>query len=120
MAWIFLLISAVLEAVWATALSASDGFSRLGPTVLFVVSFVCSMAGLAQATRTISMGTAYAMWTGIGAALTVVYGMATGGEPVSWLKVLCILGIVGATVGLKLLPQDEAAAPVRNEPVARE
>lgn len=110
MAWIVLLISAVLEAVWATALSASDGFSRPAPTLLFAVSFLCSMVGLAQATRTIPMGTAYAMWTGIGAALTVVYGMVTGAETVSALKILCILGIVGATVGLKLLLSDDAAA----------
>lgn len=102
MAWIVLVISGVLEAVWATALGKSDGFTRLAPTVVFGVAIAASMAGLAYAMRTLPVGTAYAVWVGIGASLTVVYAMATGTEPASLLKILFLLMIIGGVVGLKL------------------
>ncbi|MDQ8701981.1 multidrug efflux SMR transporter [Streptomyces sp. LHD-70] len=103
MAWIVLVVSGVLEAVWATALGKSEGFSRLWPTVVFGVGLVLSMAGLAFALRTLPVGTGYAVWVGIGAVLTVVYGMVFGGEPVSLLKLLLLAGIVGCVIGLKAL-----------------
>ncbi|MFW0789265.1 DMT family transporter [Gordonia sp. CPCC 205333] len=103
MAWIILVISGVLEAVWATALGKSDGFTRLAPSIIFGVALVASMAGLAYAMRTLPTGTAYAVWVGIGAALTVTYAMVTGDESASWLKIVFILGIVGCVVGLKAL-----------------
>jgi quaternary ammonium compound-resistance protein SugE len=103
MSWIVLVISGVLEAVWATALGKSEGFSKLGPTVVFGVALVLSMGGLAYAMRELPVGTSYAVWVGIGAALTVAFAMATGEEPASLAKVLLILGIVGCVVGLKLL-----------------
>ncbi|MGW0019660.1 DMT family transporter [Rhodococcus sp. NPDC003382] len=103
MAWIVLVFSGVLEAVWATALSRSAGFTRLGPSVLFVVALVASMAGLAYAMRSLPVGTSYAVWVGIGAALTVGFAMVTGGEAVSVAKILLILGIVGCVIGLKAL-----------------
>ncbi|WP_104181322.1 multidrug efflux SMR transporter [Arthrobacter sp. B0490] len=103
MAWIVLVISGVLEAVWATALGRSEGFSKLGPTVVFGIAIVVSMAGLAYAMRTLPVGTAYAVWVGIGAALTVVYAMATGTEPASLLKIVFLLMIVGGVIGLKLI-----------------
>ncbi|MDV2476894.1 multidrug efflux SMR transporter [Rhodococcus zopfii] len=103
MAWIVLVVSGVLEAVWATALSRSAGFTRLGPSVLFAVALLISMAGLAYAMRTLPVGTSYAIWVGIGAALTVGFAMATGSESVSVAKVLLILGIVGCVIGLKAL-----------------
>lgn len=103
MAWVVLVISGVLEAVWATALGKSEGFSKAGPTVVFVFGIILSMAGLAWAMRTLPTGTAYAVWVGIGAALTVAYAMAFDGEPASVLKVLLVLGIVGCVIGLKLL-----------------
>ena len=102
MPWIILIISGVLEAVWATALSRTEGFTRLWPTVVFGVALVASMGGLAYALRSIPIGTGYAIWVGIGAALTVIYAMATGAESFSFLKVFLILGIVGCVVGLKL------------------
>lgn len=102
MAWIVLIISGVLEAVWATALGRSDGFTRLAPTVVFGVAIAASMAGLAYAMRTLPVGTAYAVWVGIGASLTVVYAMATGTEPASLLKIVFLLMIVGGVIGLKL------------------
>jgi quaternary ammonium compound-resistance protein SugE len=103
MSWLVLVLSGVLEAVWATALGRSQGFSRLAPTLVFVVALVLSMAGLAVALRSLPVGTAYAVWVGIGAVLTVTYAMVTGAETVSVVKVLLLCGIVGCVVGLKVL-----------------
>ena len=110
LAWLILLASAVLEAVWATALGESDGFSRPLPTLVFAVTATLSMAGLGLAVKTIPLGTAYAVWVGIGAALTVGWAMATGVEPASPLKLLFIAGIVGCAAGLKLLPAGKSEA----------
>ena len=109
-AWLILLSSAVLEAVWATALGQSDGFTRPLPTLVFAVSATLSMVGLGVAVKSIPLGTAYAVWVGIGAALTVGWAMATGVEPASPLKLLFIAGIVGCAAGLKLLPGGQPAA----------
>lgn len=98
-----LVISGVLEAVWATALGKSEGFSKLSPSAVFVVALVASMAGLAYAMRDLPVGTAYAVWVGIGAVLTVVYAMATGDEPASLLKAAFLVMIIGGVVGLKLV-----------------
>ena len=103
MAWIILVISGVLEAVWATALGRSEGFTRPGPTVVFGVALVLSMGGLAYAMRTLPTGTAYAVWVGIGASLTVVYAMVTGTEPVTLARVVFLLLIISGIVGLKLV-----------------
>lgn len=103
MAWVVLVISGMLEAVWAVALGKSEGFSRLAPTIVFGLGLVLSMAGLAYAMRELPTGTSYAVWVGIGATLTVAYGMITGDETVSVLKVLLLLGIVACVIGLKLL-----------------
>jgi quaternary ammonium compound-resistance protein SugE len=101
--WFVLVLSGVLEAVWATALGRSEGLSRLVPSVVFVVALVLSMAGLAFAMRDLPVGTSYAVWVGIGAVLTVAYAMATGTESVSVVKVLLLAGIVGCVIGLKVL-----------------
>jgi len=103
MSWIVLIVSGVLEAVWATALGKSEGFTKLWPSVVFVVGLGCSMLGLAWAMREIPTGTAYAVWVGIGASLTVTWAMITGDTDVSWLRILLILGLVGCIVGLKLI-----------------
>ena len=102
MYWLVLIISGVLEAVWATALARTEGFTRLPPTAVFLVGLAASMAGLAYAMRGLPLGTAYAVWVGIGAALTAGYAMWSGQEPVSVLRVLLLLGIVGCVVGLKV------------------
>ena len=102
MSWIVLIVSGVLEAVWATALGKSEGFTKLVPSLVFAGALVLSMGGLALAMRDIPVGTAYAVWVGIGAALTVTYAMIFGGEPASLIKVLLIVGLVGCVVGLKL------------------
>ena len=103
MSWIVLIVSGCLEAVWATALGKSEGLTKLWPTVVFGVALVASMGGLAWAMRDISTGTAYAVWVGIGASLTVAYAMVTGDEAFSIVKMLLILGLVGCVVGLKLV-----------------
>ena len=103
MSWVILILSGVLEAVWATALGKSEGFTKLWPTVVFGVTLLMSMGGLARAMRDISTGTAYAVWVGIGASLTVIYAMVTGDEDFSLVKMLLILGLVGCVVGLKLV-----------------
>jgi quaternary ammonium compound-resistance protein SugE len=102
MSWVVLVLSGVLEAVWATALGRTEGFTRLAPSAVFAVALVASMGGLAYAMRDLPVGTAYAVWVGIGAALTAGYAMATGTEPVSVLRVLLLAGIVGCVIGLKL------------------
>ena len=102
MAWIVLVVSGVLEAVWAVALGRSEGFTRLTPSLVFGVGLLLSMGGLAYAMRTLPVGTSYAVWVGIGATLTVAFGMVTGDESVSVVKVPLMVGLVGCVVGLKL------------------
>lgn len=103
MSWLVLVLSGVLEAVWATALSRSDGLTRTAPSLVFVGALALSMAGLGWAMRDLPVGTSYAVWVGVGAVLTVGWAMATGQEPVSVLKLLFLAGIVGGVVGLKLV-----------------
>lgn len=110
MAWIILVLSGTMEAVWATALSKSDGFTHPVPTIVFLLAMIASMAGLAYATKTLPIGTAYAVWVGIGAACTVVYAMATGAESVSIAKIVLIATLIGCVVGLKLVSDGEHAA----------
>jgi len=102
MAWIVLVVSGVFESVWAIALGRSEGFTRWGPSAVFAAALIVSMAGLAYAMRSLPIGTAYAVWVGIGASLTVVFGMVTGAEDVSWLKIALICGLIGCVIGLKL------------------
>ncbi|MDQ3514119.1 MAG: SMR family transporter [Chloroflexota bacterium] len=103
MTWIVLVLSGIMEAVWATALGKSDGFSKIGPTLVFIGGLTLSMAGLAWAMRTLPIGTSYAVWVGIGAVLTVAYAMVFDGESASPLEILMLLGIVGCVIGLKVL-----------------
>ena len=103
MSWVVLVLSGMMEAVWATALDRSQGFSRFWPSTIFVVALLASMAGLAYAMRELPLGTSYAVWVGIGATLTVIYAMITGAESVSLLKILFLAMIVGGVIGLKSL-----------------
>lgn len=103
MAWIVLVVSGVLETVWAVALSRSEGFSRPVPSAVFGVALVLSMVGLAYALRTIPVGTGYAVWVGIGAVGTAAYGMAWLGEPATAARIGCLVLIVSGVVGLKLV-----------------
>lgn len=101
MAWIVLVFAGGLEALWAVALSKSEGFTRLGPSVVFIVALAASMLGLAYAMKTLPVGTAYAVWVGIGAALTVIFSMATGAESASLVKVALLVILIGCVIGLK-------------------
>lgn len=103
MNWAVLVLSGILESVWAIALGKSEGFTKLAPTLVFLAALVLSMVGLSYAVRSLPTGTAYAIWVGIGAALTVVYGMMTGAETVTLAKVLLIAGLIGCAIGLKLV-----------------
>ncbi len=103
MAWIVLVVSGLLEAVWASALAQSRGLSRLGPSVLFAVAVTLSMLGLGYALRTLPVGTGYAVWVGIGAVGTAIYGMVALDESASVARLLCLAAIVSGVVGLKLV-----------------
>ncbi len=103
MAWIYLVVSGLFETVWAAALSQSKGFSRLVPSVVFAVALALSMGGLAFALRELPVGTAYAVWVGIGAVGTAVYGMVALGEAASVGRLLCLVAIVAGVAGLKIL-----------------
>ncbi|WP_336658489.1 DMT family transporter [Leucobacter sp. USHLN153] len=111
--WLVLLASAMLEAVWALALDAADGFTVLGPTVIFAIASTLSMLGLAFAMRGLPVSTAYAVWTGLGAALTVGVSMLMGTEPPSLVKLLFLAGIIGCVIGLKFV-KDPGESPGRS------
>jgi quaternary ammonium compound-resistance protein SugE len=103
MEWVVLIASGMLEAVWAAALSASQGFRRWRPVVLFVVALVLSMAGLAYAMTALPTGTAYAIWVGIGAVLTVLWGIVTKQDKATWGRILLLAVLVGSVVGLRMV-----------------
>ncbi|NQD88015.1 multidrug efflux SMR transporter [Paenarthrobacter sp. CM16] len=111
MHWIVLIASAVLEAVWATALGQSQGFTNPAATSVFAAGLTLSMLGLGYAAKRIPMSTAYAVWTGTGAALTVTWAMLEGNETPTALRILFLSGIVACVIGLKLVPAKTVEAP---------
>lgn len=102
MAWLYLFVAGLMEVAWAVGLKYTEGFTRLWPTVWTGVALVLSMVLLAAAVRTLPLGTAYAVWTGIGAVGTAALGVILFGESVSPARVACIALIVAGLVGLKL------------------
>lgn len=102
-AWLCLLVAGLLEIVWSLAMKASEGFSRPAMTVLTIVAMVASVALLSIGVRSLPVGTAYAVWTGIGAAGAAIFGIVFFGEPAAAARLACIALIVGGTVGLKLV-----------------
>jgi quaternary ammonium compound-resistance protein SugE len=102
MAWVILFVAGLLEIGWAVGLKYTDGFTRLWPTVATAVALVISMTLLGLAVRTLPLGTAYAVWTGIGTVGTAAFGMLLLGEPVALLRVLFIGLIVTGIIGLKI------------------
>lgn len=102
MGWTYLLIAGLLEIAWAVGLKYTEGFTRLWPTVFTVAALAGSMTLLALALRELPIGTAYAVWTGIGAVGTAVLGILLFGESAAALRLLCIGLIVAGIVGLKL------------------
>ena len=109
MYWLVLVLSGMLEAVWATALDRSEGFTRPGPSAVFAVAVIGSMIGLGYAMRGLPVSTAYAVWVAIGAVLTAAYAMWSGQEPVSAVRLLLLAGVVGCVVGLRLTHQEHPA-----------
>lgn len=103
MAWLVLILSGVLEAVWATALGASNGFKRKLPTFIFVASMAISMAGLAYAMTELPTGTSYAVWVGIGAVLTAVLAVLRKQERLSVARTALLAALIGCVIGLKVV-----------------
>ncbi len=101
--WILLVLAGLLEIGWAVGLKYSEGFKKFWPSVGTISAMVVSMYLLALATRGLPIGTAYAVWTGIGAAGTAILGMLLFDEPREWLRVMCIGLIVAGVLGLKFL-----------------
>ncbi|WP_433366389.1 DMT family transporter [Actinoplanes sp. CA-142083] len=102
MAWVVLVLSGLMETAWVIALDRSAGFSRPIPSVTFLATLALSMGGLAYALRTIPIGTGYAVWVGIGAVGTAVFGMLALGESATLPRLLCLLLVVAGVVGLKV------------------
>jgi quaternary ammonium compound-resistance protein SugE len=102
-AWIALCIAGVLEIGWAIGLKYTEGFTRPGPSIATAIAIVASMVLLAWSIRTLPVGTAYAVWTGIGAVGTAVLGIVLFGEPAAVARLVCIGLIVAGVVGLKLV-----------------
>ena len=103
MAWFYLTVAGLFEIGWAVGLKYSDGFSKPLPSVLTVVAMAFSIWLLALAMRTIPVGTAYAVWTGIGAIGVAVLGMVLFGESREILRVVCLFLIIAGIIGLKLV-----------------
>ncbi len=101
MAWLVLIASGAMETVWATALGKMDGFNKPLALIVFLSGLTFSMIGLGYSMRTIPIGTAYSVWTGTGAALTVIVGIITKTEPVSVLKIIFLIGLITCVIGLK-------------------
>jgi quaternary ammonium compound-resistance protein SugE len=103
MAWLLLLIAGLLEVGWAVGLKYTEGFTRLVPSVLTLACMAASVGMLALALKTLPMGTAYAVWTGIGAVGTAILGIVLFGDPAGIARIGCIGLIVAGIVGLKLV-----------------
>jgi quaternary ammonium compound-resistance protein SugE len=106
MAWVSLFVAGILEIGWAVGLKYTDGFTRLKPSLLVAVCTILSFVFLANAARTIPIGTAYAVFTGIGAVGVALFGMMILGESRDWPRVLAIATIIAGVVALKLVGSD--------------
>lgn len=102
MAWVWLAIAGCLEIVWAVLLKYTEGFSRLGPSLATVSAMAVSFYCMSRALQLLPMGTVYAVWVGIGAAGTAIWGMAVEGDPASAARILCLALILAGVAGLKL------------------
>ena len=100
--WMILLVAALFEVAWAVGLKYTHGFTRLWPSVATIAAIVTSMYLLSVAARSLPIGTAYAVWTGIGAAGTAIFGMMLCGEPANVARIACIALIVAGVAGLRV------------------
>lgn len=103
MPWLLLFIAGVFEVIWAVALKYAHGFTRPLPTAVFAVAMIISVFLLGRAAKELPIGTAYAVWTGVGAAGTAVLGMVLFGESTDWRRLVCLLLVLTGISGLKLL-----------------
>ncbi len=118
MAWIILIVAGLFEVAWAVGLKSSDGLTKLWPSLFTLVTLLISMVLLAVAMRSLPLGAAYAVWTGIGAVGTVFLGIALFGESAAIARLLCIALILVGILGLKLTEPDRPAAqPLPELPV---
>ncbi len=106
MAWMLLVVAGIFEIGWAVGLKYTEGFTRFWPTVFTIASMAISVALLGVAVRTLPVGTAYAVWTGIGTVGTVLVGIVVLGESAALPRMLCLMLIAFGIVGLKLVPQN--------------
>jgi quaternary ammonium compound-resistance protein SugE len=104
MHWILLFIAGILEVVWAVGLKLSEGFTRLVPSLVTVAGMILSFFFLARALRSLPLGTAYAVWTGIGAVGTAAIGIMFFGDSHNWMRISCIMLIVIGIIGLRVIP----------------
>jgi quaternary ammonium compound-resistance protein SugE len=104
MAWVVLFVAGLFEVGWAVGLKYTEGFTRFWPTVGAAVSMLVSLGLLGLALRTLPLGTAYAVWTGVGTVGTVLLGIALFGEPAGALRMACVGLILAGIVGLRLVP----------------
>ncbi len=117
MAWFYLFLGGALEIIWLIAMKYSNGFRNLWPSVIVVIALIASMFVVSLAIRSIPMGTAYAIWTGIGAAGGAIAGIILFNESKDWLRLLSIALIIAGIVGLKITaPADAAPQPVTGAP----
>ena len=103
MQWVFLLIAGLFEVVWAVGLKISENFSKLVPSAVTIVGLIASMYFLSLSLKELPIGTAYAIWTGIGTAGTLIFSIIWFREAITLPQVLCVMMIIGGVVGLKLL-----------------
>ncbi len=103
MSWVYLFVAGLFEIAWAIGLKYTHGFTRIGPTVFTIASILISLGLLGLALKTLPVGTAYAIWTGIGSVGTAVLGIYLFGDPATVMRLACIALIVAGIVGLKLV-----------------
>jgi quaternary ammonium compound-resistance protein SugE len=101
-AWLALFFAGLLEIGWALGLKFSEGFTRFWPSVATVVAIILSFGMVAVSLKSLPFGTVYALWTGIGAAGTMIVGMVAFGEPADTFRIACLVLIIAGVVGLKL------------------
>ena len=101
-AWLWLATAGLFEVVWVVLLKQTDGFTRLGWSIGTCVAMACSFGAMSQSLRAMPMGTVYAVWTGIGAAGGLVWGIVCEGEPAGMLRIGCIALILAGVVGLRM------------------
>jgi quaternary ammonium compound-resistance protein SugE len=102
MAWTYLVLAAIFEIGFALTLKLSEGFTKLWPSLIFLVCFASSFLLLAKAAQTLPIGTAYAVWTGAGAAGAVVFGILVFNEPATTLRMICLSTLIASIIGLRL------------------